>query len=726
MPVPPPNFSERVKLDTLLGISVAELDWKARLGDKKPELDPLARSVPADQHALFLSGLDAARGVLATFQGTAIPVLGLADQAAEAIPVQRRYERQLGVRVSDLERFQATAGAGAIRGVAVSGSDPYFATGTDLALLFDVADSAPLTAFLRERLSAACRSAGDAQVVEETREGVPVIVARSPDRTLSADLAACDGVVVLSNSPWQVEQCVRTARGGQPRLADAPEYRFFRARYQRGGEGESAFIVLTDATIRRWCGPRWRIASSRRVQVAALLDMLQAAHLEDLVAGKVEPGRLEWSRPAGLERLDPGVLSLGRHGVMSSVYGSVAFQTPIAEIPLDEVSRSEATSYSRWRDGYQSNWRAYFDPIAIRLAVQPGRRIAADMTVMPLITGTSYRPFVEVVGGSAIAPGDGDPHPEAFLHAVMAVDVNAPVIQGGGDQVWRLFRIPRSVALGWIGRSAAVYIDDDPFWTQLAKAESAGAFLSQNVIRMPLAIQFKVTDGARLALFLGAMRVFLEQSSPGLLAYEVREHAGRSYVRVASRTPMFGPGRGDSLVVCYAATPEALVVSLREEMVTRFLDRLAAATKAGAESRTPSPAPDAAWLGESLALKASHQGLSVLGATGQKAYIETLRQRSWTNLPILNEYHRLFPDRDAVEIHEEVFGVRPVCPGGGRYVWNDRWRTIESTAFGCPAAPKTGPEDVGPFRDFGAARFGLTFEDQGLRARAAIELKTNP
>jgi hypothetical protein len=738
---PAPGRAPRVKLDTLAGITVAELDWKARLGDRKPELDPLARSIPADQHALFLTTLDAAKGVLGAFHGTAIPVLELADQAAEVVPVQRRYERQLGVRVSDLERFQAGAGPDAIRGVAVTGSDPYFATGTDLALLLDVRDTAPLVRFLRERLADACREAGgDVRVVEETREGVPVAVARTPDRSLSAYVAALDGVVVLSNSPWQVEQCVRTTRGRQPRLADAPEYRFFRARYPRGAEGESALVVLTDATIRRWCGPRWRIASSRRVRVAALLDALQADHLEELVAGHAAPRHLDAPpssgsgelslvmrkssqfRPTGLDRPDPGELSLGPNGVVSSVYGTVAFQTPIAEIPLGEVSQSEADFYGLWRDGYQSNWRAYFDPIAIRLAVQPGRRLAADVTVMPLIIGTTYRPLVEVVGHSAIAAGDGDPHPEALAHAVIAIDTQSPLIAGGGDQAWRLFRIPRSLALGWIGRSAAVYVDDDPFWSQLAQAENASAFRSQHATRIPVAVQVKVNDGVRLAAFLAAVRVIVEQSSPGMLAYEVREHAGRSYVRVTSRTPMTPAPGGDPLVVCYAATPEALVVSLREELVTRFLDRLATgATPAGAR-----PASPVEWLGESLSLKVSHEGLRFLGATGQKDYLDTLRQRSWSNLPILNEYHRLFPDRDPVVVHESVFGVRPVCPGGGRYVWNEAWCTMESSAFGCPAAPKPGPAEVGPFRDMSSVRFGVTLEDQGLRARAAIDLRANP
>ena len=184
-PLPP------VKIDTLGGITVAALNWEQKLAGKKPALDPLARAIPADQHALFLPGLAAAQALLGEFQATAIPVLALADSAEEVLPVQHRYERQLGVSVAELVNFQSrAAGAAAIRSVAVTGSDPYFATGTDLALIFEVEDPAPLVKFLRDRMEVACQASGqDVRVVEEDRDGVKVTLARTPDRSLSTYLA---------------------------------------------------------------------------------------------------------------------------------------------------------------------------------------------------------------------------------------------------------------------------------------------------------------------------------------------------------------------------------------------------------------------------------------------------------------------------------------------------------------------------------------------------------
>ena len=125
-------------------------------------------------------------------------------------------------------------------------------------------------------------------------------------------------------------------------------------------------------------------------------------------------------------------------------------------------------------------------------------------------------------------------------------------------------------------------------------------------------------------------------------------------------------------------------------------------------------------------MKVRGDGLQLLALEGQSAIRQMLRRQSWNNLPLLNEYHRLFPERDPVLVHEDLWGVRLTCPGGGRYVWNESWGTMESTAFGCPAAPKPGPDTFGMLKNLRMGQFGLTFEDQGLRARVVIDLAPSP
>ena len=129
------------------GITVAEIDWKARNAGKTPLLDPLAAHIPADQHALFLPGAKAAQAALREFLGGITPILDLGGSPGfDPRFVQARYERQLGVSMVDLARL---SGSGLVKGMAVTGSDPYFVTGTDLAILLETDEPGKLVDFLR-------------------------------------------------------------------------------------------------------------------------------------------------------------------------------------------------------------------------------------------------------------------------------------------------------------------------------------------------------------------------------------------------------------------------------------------------------------------------------------------------------------------------------------------------------------------------------------------------
>ena len=107
---PSTRSDKPVKLDTLTGITVAEIDWKARNAGKTPLLDPLAEHIPADQHALFLPSLKAAQTVLSEFLGGTTPILNLSGSSGfDPRFVQERYERQLGVSMADLVRLPGSA-----------------------------------------------------------------------------------------------------------------------------------------------------------------------------------------------------------------------------------------------------------------------------------------------------------------------------------------------------------------------------------------------------------------------------------------------------------------------------------------------------------------------------------------------------------------------------------------------------------------------------------------
>lgn len=714
----PDGNANKIPITDLQGITVAEMDWKGLLAGKTLSMDPLATQIPADQHALFIPNLKAARDLLELYGrwGT-LPVLQLAGPSAEDLGTQAFYEHQLGLAFDDLAQLVDLS---TIRSLAVTGSDPYLSSGTDLALLFETSRPEPLTDFLRLRIA----GLRDAEPAEGEIRGVPFFGASRPGRRVSSYVAVLGKVVVLTNSPVQLDRIIAAAKGEADRLADLPEYQFFRDRYKRGDADESAFLVLSDATIRRWCGPRWRIGSSRRVRAAAWLAEIQARNLEPAALGQPD-------RPEGLQAPDGapdlGTLQWGPNGVASSLYGSLKFQTPIAELNLDTVSAAEADAYKRWRDGYQRNWRGVFDPIALRISARPDR-LSADVSVVPLILASDYNRMAELVGEATLAPDAGDPHPEALAHFVMALDLQSQLFKTGDSLATSTLGIPAAVGLSWVGPSIAAYLDDGPFWDDLAKARDPREFLRNQWARLPLAVHVAVNDPAKLTLFLVALRAYQERTAPDLVDWTTLKHGERSYVRVAPREDAGLDPDLNALNLYYAATPKGLLVSLSEEMVKRFLDR---------QDHPADPKDAPHWLGESVAFRANRKGLGALlsgdkglGVLANRAlndeYRDALQIYSWESLPILNEWKRLFPDRDPVAVHQAVWGVRLVCPGGGQYVWNERWQTMESTVFGHPGAPKSGPDLPAPLSGLGAVDFGLTLKDRGLRGRVEIQMLPEP
>ena len=76
---------------------------------------------------------------------------------------------------------------------------------------------------------------------------------------------------------------------------------------------------------------------------------------------------------------------------------------------MTKVTKQEAELYKQWCDAYQRNWRWTFDPIGLQIHCGK-HRLAADLTIMPLIAGSEYREFINISRGVRITPTAGDLH----------------------------------------------------------------------------------------------------------------------------------------------------------------------------------------------------------------------------------------------------------------------------------------------------------------------------
>ncbi len=290
----------------------------------------------------------------------------------------------------------------------------------------------------------------------------------------------------------------------------------------------------------------------------------------------------------------------------------------------------------------------------------------------------------------------------------------------------------QGVTLGWLGSSVAIYADEDPVWQELAKipSEKLERSLESHIGQLPIAVRFEVSNGFRLTAFLASLRAFIEQTTPGMVRWESLTYKDQPYVKVtpterakSQARPLAGEDANlDNIALYYMASGDALLVTLNENVMKRALDRQLARAPENKE-KPGTPAAGKPWLGSNVGLQVDRKALELVSHLSRDQYELAMQARAWGNLPILNQWKRLYPDQDPVELHQRVWQIRLICPGGGRYVWNDKYQTMESTVYGHPGEPKSGPAAPPALTEFATGSFGLTFEQQGLRARVSLQRK---
>ena len=500
--------------------------------------------------------------------------------------------------------------------------------------------------------------------------------------------------LAISNSPAQIQRLEAVQSGAEASLGASDEYQFFRHRYPLAEEGgESAFAFLSDATIRRWGSPRFRIAASRRARAIAALG--------GLTAREIATGEIGDEFQALLGKVVAGEAG----GLRSENFGTLGSITPISEMEFDTVSANEKSAYEVWRRGYESGWARVFDPIAIRLNLSEGLR-GLDLTVLPLTIDSEYRQWIEVAGDAKLTPMARKPHPESRLFVSFAIDSKSESFREFDTQLIGMLPALKIKPLSWVGDSMTVFLEGGFFWRAMS---AAGEFELDSLGQLPIGIRVESNSSLKLALFMGALKGLAETSSPGLLSWETRKHGERSYVAVIGN----GDDIGTEITLYYAALPTALLLSLDEGILKRAIDR---------EMKVAELDPADLVEAEHAYGESSPQFLAMLSElSGDSKLAERRRIESWSALPILNDWHRRQMDVAPEEFHRGAFGEGIFCPGGKGYRWNAEAMTMESVAYGHPAAPRDEAEEFAVFEDFGLLAAGLGFEDDGLRLWAKLE-----
>lgn len=696
-----------VDLSSIEGITTSQIDWKSAIEGITVEPDPLAAYIPADQHAFFyptfrrmMDFVDALKGGRQTLEPIGFSVSQL-----------EFYEQQMCVWLDGWSRFW---GPKTIRGVALTGSDPYMAEGTDSAILFDASIGKLVFGNTESKQENKLKEIKQAQSLKGTIEGVSYQAVVSPDRRVCSYLAQINNVVVVTNSLSQLQKIVEASQKKRPRMADQDEYKFFRHRYAPEKNDQTAFVVMTDAAIRRWCSPRWRIGAARRAVAAAALSHMQATWIDqgdsfDLNQAQVF---LQGWMP------DIGKVTVTQAGITSSVYGNLKFLTPIADLLIDKVSVQEQQQYERFRSMYQRQWRDFFDPIAICFLHEP-EQTKLDLTIRPLITESEYQHLRQIGGRNTIKAADGDPHPESIAHLIIAIDKDSEPVRQAGQFVLTMMPMTGEVnALGWLGRWITVYADEGAFWKGLSDAyRTKGAqaafetYIENNVANIPVAVAADVENPVKLAAFIVALRAWIEQAVPKMTSWQALAYKEQAYTKVVVRSD---PNTGPMPAVFYAVLHGQLVISPSESLIQRAIDRSLLKKKPDSKN---------VWAGQNIAVRISEKGWDVMELLAGQSYARFLQRQSWENLPILTEWHARKGKLTESEFHNRFWYPALTSPAGTEYAWNERWNTMQSTLFGHPGDPKIPAAVRTPLVDVRQADIGITFEQDGLRAVVNVDCR---
>jgi hypothetical protein len=396
-------------------------------------------------------------------------------------------------------------------------------------------------------------------------------------------------------------------------------------------------------------------------------------------------------------------------GVWNAVFGIYQFLTPIVEMDVTQVSEEERRAYDQWRDEYEGRWRRNFDPIGIRITLDENT-MASDVTVMPINVRTN-REFAQLLGfstGVKFSPDQsvyGTP-----LQFIISINPESQQFRSNANLAEQL---AGGVSLGWIGNHATVFFEDAPFWQEMLDSLEkdqwgyfSWLFEEGNINRLPVGVEVASNNPLKLAAFLTGLRGMVEQSAPGLTQWEALNYRDVPYVKISPRDDDGMMGIPDSFAIYYTPANGRLFVTLSEGVLKRHIDRRL--------DKQPESQP-AKWSGENMALRLDERAVPVLDRLYMLEMPEKMTDSAWWNVSILEEYKRRFPDKDPIEVHEQLWGERLFCPNNGSYVWNETWQTFEPQLGELP--------NTSPIAAIQNADLGVTFENDGIRARVQLELK---
>jgi hypothetical protein len=767
-----------VKVADLTGPTVKSHPWKAMLGDKKPSISALARSVPDDFYFAEFNSVNKLLDTLEVNDLWGRHLLSQAAQEARTSLVGERLKAQLAMETDPLLRPAYDL---AVDAIAVTGSDVFVREGSDVTLLFQLKIPDAFRARMDSYLDNA-RARPGAKGTEGEILGVPYTHVETPDRAVHVYSAYPSPVLhVRSNSRVALERVLAAIAGKDAngkavrRLGDTLEFAYVRTLLPQASSEEDGLIYLSDPFIRRLMGPQLKLTERRRMLCyndlrilghAALLYRTQEGKAPESLDALAKAQCLPPGFGEGFMACpDGGKYSLAADGLtgVCSHHGHANSLTPCCEIPVAQVSGAEADEYKTFLDAYNQYWRVFFDPIALRVKMTR-RSYRFETVVLPLIDNSVYTGLARTLGGKP-EPLDALPVPRRNIFSV-ALRLNKEELLKDADLDHRqrngLFgvfpgeadlQLPELLTKG-LGNQVGLHVyDADPLFdfslpsflgfmmgsfngrrASMDNTELLIGFVVAS-LNTPVYLSLPVRDPKIVDDFLARLDTLLAPLAR-------QQDTGRGFLPIRSGFEFYrfsqDPEKG--IRTCgvrlgpvkwrfnWARIGKGLYIASKPFI----LDDLLALEADGAKgnSQPANAGPEAHGM-----VRLRPRNWDRVLADYRLGWAESNRDACLNNLGPLADVARAVSakaterDADVSKLAERFHGVHFYCPEGGHYaVANDGKEmacSIHGTALAPrqPRAPAEGTASAKLLKDFAGMTVTLTFLEDGLHAVVTMDRK---
>ncbi len=478
-------------------------DYEKLLKEKKareslqPKVHPAARLVPEDQYFLHFHSLDSLGELVDLMSQWGESLLRLATVRAQDHQGRAKLEDQLCLRWKSVSELFAD---GAIRGVSLTGADPFVLEGADMTLVFEVENAERFDEVAAAMLEAS-RTRHSAVVSREFNyRGHRVTAHYTNDRVVSSFVTRHEDCVVYSTSHRAIRRVIDAAVGLSPCLSAALDYQYVTTILPPSDDQNSGYLFASEAFIKRMVGPAFKISQKRRLQCFNNLVMLNNASL----FYRLEHG----SSPASLSELiegrfvDPKILVCSHGGSYAfdaehdmcscSLHNRLRYLTPNIELSVLNISSEEAEEYERYKARYQQFWKKMFGPLAVRITVD--RNVTFETCVLPFASGNLFREIRQWVDKTPLPIGTAQIAPSVLTSTVMVpgrqkIGEFLGMIPGVADV---LKADPTLTDMQWLGDRVGLHFCDGEMILQIDPTELSATEVPM-IGQAPLQLQVMVS-----------------------------------------------------------------------------------------------------------------------------------------------------------------------------------------------------------------------------------------